>query len=56
VDENVELPLTYRGVNSADRKKAVQEALEKAGISNRARHYPSQLSGGERRRSASARR
>jgi putative ABC transport system ATP-binding protein len=55
VYENVELPLTYRGVRSEQRKQAVQEALERVGMSNRTRHYPSQLSGGQQQRVAVAR-
>src|SRR6476469_1732796 len=46
VYENVELPLTYRGMPSSERKKRVQEALDKVGMSHRMKHYPSQLSGG----------
>src|SRR5215813_12904319 len=46
VYENVELPLTYRGMPSAERKKRVQEALDKVGMAHRMKHYPSQLSGG----------
>src|ERR1700758_984993 len=55
VYENVELPLTYRGMPSAERKKAVHEALEKVGMSHRVKHYPSQLSGGQQQRVAVAR-
>src|SRR5437660_11669470 len=55
VYENVELPLTYRGMPSAERKKRVQEALEKVGMSHRMKHYPSQLSGGQQQRVAVAR-
>jgi len=55
VYENVELPLTYRGMSSADRKAAVQGALEKVGMSHRMKHYPSQLSGGQQQRVAVAR-
>ncbi len=55
VYENVELPLTYRGMGSAERKKRVQEALEKVGMSHRMKHYPSQLSGGQQQRVAAAR-
>src|SRR5436305_7360112 len=55
VYENVELPLTYRGMPSAERKKAVIEALEKVGMSHRVKHYPSQLSGGQQQRVAVAR-
>src|SRR5437667_6043870 len=55
VYENVELPLTYRGMSSAERKKHVEEALEKVGMSHRAKHYPAQLSGGQQQRVAVAR-
>src|SRR5438067_10702906 len=55
VYENVELPLTYRGMPSAERKKRVQEALEKVGMAHRMKHYPSQLSGGQQQRVAVAR-
>ena len=53
--ENVELPLTYRGMPGSERKKAVMEALEKVGMSHRVKHYPSQLSGGQQQRVAVAR-
>lgn len=55
VFENVELPLTYRGTNSAERKAAATAALEKVGMSHRVNHYPSQLSGGQQQRVAVAR-
>jgi putative ABC transport system ATP-binding protein len=55
VFENVELPLTYRGMGSGERKKRVLEALEKVGMSHRAKHLPSQLSGGQQQRVAVAR-
>jgi putative ABC transport system ATP-binding protein len=55
VAENVELPLTYRGLASAERKKRVQDALEKVGMAHRMKHYPSQLSGGQQQRVAVAR-
>ena len=55
VYENVELPLTYRGMDSGERKKRVTEALEKVGMSHRMKHYPSQLSGGQQQRVAVAR-
>ncbi len=55
VFENVELPLTYRGMNSAERKKRVNEALERVGMAHRAKHLPSQLSGGQQQRVAVAR-
>ena len=55
VYENVELPLTYRGMSSTERKQRVQEALERVGMSHRMKHYPSQLSGGQQQRVAVAR-
>ena len=55
VYENVELPLTYRGMKSADRRQRVTEALEKVGMAHRAKHLPSQLSGGQQQRVAVAR-
>jgi putative ABC transport system ATP-binding protein len=55
VAENVELPLTYRGMPGAERTKRVQQALEKVGMSHRAKHYPVQLSGGQQQRVAVAR-
>ena len=55
VYENVELPLTYRGMNSAERKKRTLEALERVGMAHRAKHLPSQLSGGQQQRVAVAR-
>ena len=55
VYENVELPLTYRGMSSAERKKRVNAALEKVGMAHRAKHLPSQLSGGQQQRVAVAR-
>lgn len=55
VYENVELPLTYRGMPSAERKRSVMEALEKVGMSHRVKHFPSQLSGGQQQRVAVAR-
>jgi len=55
VYENVELPLTYRGMASKERKERVIEALEKTGMSHRSRHMPSQLSGGQQQRVAVAR-
>ena len=55
VYENVELPLTYRGMKSGERKKCVTEALESVGMGHRARHLPSQLSGGQQQRVAVAR-
>jgi putative ABC transport system ATP-binding protein len=55
VYENVELPLTYRGMPNSERKKRVHEALEKVGMSHRVKHYPAQLSGGQQQRVAVAR-
>jgi putative ABC transport system ATP-binding protein len=55
VYENVELPLTYRGIRSQERKDRVMEALEKVGMVHRAKHLPSQLSGGQQQRVAVAR-
>jgi putative ABC transport system ATP-binding protein len=55
VYENVELPLTYRGMPSSERKRRVQEALERVGMSHRMKHYPSQLSGGQQQSVAVAR-
>jgi putative ABC transport system ATP-binding protein len=55
VYENVELPLTYRGMPSAERKQRVNEALERVGMAHRAKHLPSQLSGGQQQRVAVAR-
>src|ERR1700675_2336308 len=55
VFENVELPLTYRSMASAERKKRVQEVRERVGMAHRMKHYPSQLSGGQQQRVAVAR-
>ncbi|MCU1323948.1 MAG: transporter related protein [Acidobacteriaceae bacterium] len=56
VAENVELPLTYRaGMPSAERKKRVEESLERVNMAHRMRHYPAQLSGGQQQRVAVAR-
>ena len=55
VFENVELPLTYRGLSAAERKQRAHEALEKVGMGHRNRHYPAQLSGGQQQRVAVAR-
>jgi putative ABC transport system ATP-binding protein len=55
VEENVELPLTYRGVSKGERRRRVREVLERVSIAHRARHYPSQLSGGQQQRVAVAR-
>jgi putative ABC transport system ATP-binding protein len=55
VYENVELPLTYRGLAAGERKQRVTESLEKVGMGHRAKHLPSQLSGGQQQRVAVAR-
>jgi putative ABC transport system ATP-binding protein len=55
VYENVELPLTYRGMPSSERKKHVEESLDKVQMAHRMKHYPSQLSGGQQQRVAVAR-
>jgi putative ABC transport system ATP-binding protein len=55
VYENVELPLTYRGMKAAERRERVMAGLEKVGMSHRAKHLPSQLSGGQQQRVAVAR-
>src|SRR5450755_1399188 len=55
VYENVELPLTYRGMPANERKERVHNALERVGMNHRTKHYPSQLSGGQQQRVAVAR-
>ena len=55
VSENVELPLTYRGIPVAERRKRVADALERVRMAHRAKHLPSQLSGGQQQRVAVAR-
>src|SRR5687767_4600293 len=55
VFENVELPLTYRGMPKAERKRRAEEALERVGMAHRSKHLPSQLSGGQQQRVAVAR-
>src|ERR1700751_2058702 len=55
VFENVELPLTYRGMKAAERRQRVEGALERVGMAHRAKHLPSQLSGGQQQRVAVAR-
>jgi putative ABC transport system ATP-binding protein len=55
VFENVELPLTYRGMRAAERRERVTNALERVGMAHRAKHLPSQLSGGQQQRVAVAR-
>jgi putative ABC transport system ATP-binding protein len=55
VAENVELPLTYRGMTAEERRDRVRDSLERVQMSHRANHYPSQLSGGQQQRVAVAR-
>jgi len=55
VYENIELPLTYRGMSAVERKQRVQGALERVGMAHRMKHYPAQLSGGQQQRVAVAR-
>ena len=55
VYENIELPLTYRGMPTAERKKRVADALDGVRMAHRARHLPAQLSGGQQQRVAVAR-
>ena len=55
VFENVELPLSYRGLSQTDRRRRSLEALERVGMSHRIDHYPGQLSGGQQQRVAAAR-
>lgn len=52
VQENIELPLLYQGVSSADRAKRALEVMERLQIAHRAKHYPQQLSGGQQQRVA----
>lgn len=55
VYENIELPLLYMGIGSSERKRKVNEAMERMGISHRSKHFPNQLSGGQQQRVAIAR-
>jgi putative ABC transport system ATP-binding protein len=55
VYENVELPLTYRGMSASERKERVHAALDRVGMSHRVKHFPAQLSGGQQQRVAVAR-
>jgi putative ABC transport system ATP-binding protein len=53
--ENIEVPLRYRGIKSAERKRRIEQCLEKVGLASRAKHLPQQLSGGQQQRVAIAR-
>jgi len=55
VYENIELPLLYLGISASERKKKVNEAMDRMGITHRSKHYPQQLSGGQQQRVAVAR-
>ena len=55
VYENIELPLLYMGVSSSERKKKVEQAMERMQITHREKHFPQQLSGGQQQRVAIAR-
>ena len=55
VFENIELPLLYMGIPKAERKKRVEEAMERMAIAHRVKHFPQQLSGGQQQRVAIAR-
>ena len=55
VHDNVEVPLRYRGMKSAERQKRIMDSLERVGLASRAKHYPSELSGGQQQRVAIAR-
>ena len=53
--DNVDVPLRYRGMKASERRRRIDEALERVGLSSRKRHYPSELSGGQQQRAAIAR-
>ncbi|MEI5638727.1 MULTISPECIES: ABC transporter ATP-binding protein [unclassified Pseudoalteromonas] len=53
--DNVEVPLIFRGIKAAERKKRITEALELVGLASRMAHFPAQLSGGQQQRVAIAR-
>jgi putative ABC transport system ATP-binding protein len=55
VQDNIDVPLRYRGFNAAERRRRIQEALGRVGLSARSRHYPAELSGGQQQRVAIAR-
>ena len=54
VYENVELPLTYLGLKSSERRRMVEDILKRMNINHRAKHFPQQLSGGQQQRVAIA--
>ena len=55
VEENIELPLLYMGIEKAERRERVKKAMERMGIAHRSGHFPAQLSGGQQQRAAIAR-
>jgi putative ABC transport system ATP-binding protein len=55
VQDNIDVPLRYRGFNGAERRRRIQQSLERVGLSARSRHYPAELSGGQQQRVAIAR-
>jgi putative ABC transport system ATP-binding protein len=55
IAENVEVPLRYRGFSAAERRRRIQQSLERVGLAARQRHYPAELSGGQQQRAAIAR-
>ena len=55
VADNIEVPLRYRGMKSAERKQRIMDSLERVGLASRAKHYPAELSGGQQQRVAIAR-
>ena len=55
VEENIELPLIYLGLDKSERRERVHKVMERMGIAHRSGHYPSQLSGGQQQRAAIAR-
>jgi putative ABC transport system ATP-binding protein len=55
VFDNIEVPLRYRGMKSAERKQRIMDSLERVGLASRAKHYPAELSGGQQQRVAIAR-
>jgi putative ABC transport system ATP-binding protein len=53
--DNVDVPLRYRGMNAAERKRRIEESLGKVGLGSRMKHFPAELSGGQQQRAAIAR-